>query len=97
MCSVCSVPNHSAIRRAAGSSLKLAWSKPIENVLTAPLASCAIAATTADESIPPDSSAPTGTSATSRRLTAARMPSRISSCNASRSVTVRLVAKSRRQ
>ena len=46
------------------------------NVRTGSDEACAIAATTIDESIPPESSAPSGTSATSRRRTAAVTSSR---------------------
>ena len=77
-------------RRANGSSLKRSSSKPIENVLTGSRGSSAIAATTADESTPPERKAPSGTSAIIRRRTAARIASRISSCSSSAVATVRL-------
>jgi hypothetical protein len=51
----------------------------MENVLTCSALSRAIAATTALESTPPDSSAPIGTSLCSRRRVAFRSLSRISS------------------
>ena len=73
------MPNCCATRRACGSSSKASCSKPIENVLTGRDEASAIAATTAEESIPPDRNAPSGTSATMRLRVAARSPSRIRS------------------
>ena len=70
------VPNCSATWRAWGSSSNPWWSKPIENVRTGSADCCAIAATTAEESIPPERKAPSGTSEIMRRLVAVNNPAR---------------------
>ena len=88
----CSVPNNSATWRACSSSSKALLSKPIEKVLTGEVLASAIAATTADESMPPERNAPRGTSAIIRRCVAARRCSRIGSCNSRGSVTASLRA-----
>ena len=56
----------------------MAW-KPTLNVFSPTWPSSASSATTSDESSPPDSSTPTGTSATIRRRTASRSASRVAS------------------
>ena len=81
------MPNRSATRRARGSSFTASSANPIEKVLTGSRDCSAIAATTAEESIPPERKAPTGTSATRRRPTAARSDSRIRSCSSAVSPT----------
>ena len=56
-----------ATRRASSSSSKERSSKPIEKVRTGSELSCAASAVSAEESIPPESSTPTGTSADEMR------------------------------
>ena len=70
-----SVPNRSATWRACGELVEalVRRSRSRRSSPARPTA-CAIAATTAEESIPPERKAPSGTSATSRRRT--RAPSR---------------------
>ena len=59
-------------RARAAARRSASWSKPIENVFTGSAEASAIAATTADESIPPERNAPSGTSAISRLRVASR-------------------------
>ncbi len=77
-------PTCSATLRAYFSSLKSCSSNPIENVLTGAELSCAIRATTVDESTPPDRNAPNGTSEIILRRVDSRMMrvvSSIASCS----------------
>ena len=66
-------------RARAAARRSRSWSKPIENVRTGSGESCAIAATTAEESIPPERNAPSGTSAISRLRVASSSAARIRS------------------
>ena len=77
-----SVAKCSAIRseysNSSPDSPAVAW-KPTLNVFSPTWPSSASSATTSDESSPPESSTPTGTSATIRRRTASRSASRMAS------------------
>ena len=91
------MPKRSATSRACGSSLYSSWVKPIENVRTGSDDCSAIAATTVEESTPPDRNAPRGTSAIIRRPTARLIWLRISSLRSAALANRRLAEKSNRQ
>src|SRR5687767_15823032 len=96
MNSLYSAPTCSATRFAYLSSLKSCSSKPIEKVLTGCEDSCAISATTVEESTPPERKAPSGTSEIILRLVDSRS-SRVVSSMASSSPMSIFFEKSGRQ